>query len=40
MLDNQSSQPSSDASPKKETPSKPTSEEKKHDYSDDKELPF
>ncbi len=40
MLDNQSSQPSSDAPPKKETPSKPTSEEKKDDYSDDKELPF
>ena len=40
MLDNQSSQPSSDTSPKKATPSIPTSEEKKDDSSDDKELPF
>ena len=40
MLDNQSSQPSSDASPKKETPSKPTSEEEKDNNSEDTSLPF
>ena len=40
MLDNQSSQSSSDASPKKATPSKPTPEEKKDDSSDDENLPF
>ncbi|SVD70401.1 uncharacterized protein METZ01_LOCUS423255, partial [marine metagenome] len=40
MLDNQSSQSSSDASPKKATPSKPIPEEKKDDSSDDENLPF